>query len=144
MFSPKAIGKGWPAHARAPDNNVAMTMTTSAIGLNISVPDSLVAFLRIIARVMIGSFDTAQATLPLTLSLCQTDPATSVCINPAQPTQDSLLVEIVAGDSPTFAVFVNATGPVALDPASSRIFLRFTDQLGEVRGATSVAVQNEP
>ncbi len=93
---------------------------------------------------MIGSFDTAQATLPLTLSLCQTDPATSVCINPAQPTQDSLLVEIVAGDSPTFAVFVNATGPVALDPASSRIFLRFTDQLGEVRGATSVAVQNEP
>ena len=30
----------------------------------------------------------------------------------------------------------------ALDPANSRVFLRFSDELGEVRGATSVAVEN--
>jgi len=90
------------------------------------------------------SADTGNATLPMTLSLCQTDPATSVCINPTVPSTEPVVVEIAGGDSPTFAVFANATGSIALDPANSRVFLRFSDELGEVRGTTSVAVQNAP
>ena len=86
--------------------------------------------------------DTAEATLPMTLSLCQTDPATSVCINPAVPSAESVIVDIAEGDSPTFAVFASASEPIGLDPATNRVFLRFSDELGVVRGATSVAVQN--
>ena len=88
--------------------------------------------------------DSGDATLPITLRLCQTDPLTSVCINPAAPTLEPVIVDIAAGDSPTFAVFASTSESIALDPANSRIFLRFRDELGEVRGATSVAVQNTP
>ena len=35
-----------------------------------------------------------------------------------------------------------ATLPIGLDPETNRVFLRFSDELGVVRGATSVAVQN--
>ena len=90
------------------------------------------------------SADTGEVTLPVTLSLCQTDPATSVCINPAVPDTQSVIVDVAEGDSPTFAVFASATESIALNPANSRVFLRFSDELGVVRGATSVAVQNVP
>ena len=88
------------------------------------------------------SADTGSSTLPLTLSLCQTDPATSECINPTVPNSGPVIVDIVEGGSPTFAVFATADGPITLDPANSRVFLRFSDDLGVVRGATSVAVES--
>lgn len=88
------------------------------------------------------SADTGDATLPITLSLCQTDPATSVCINPTAPNTAPVIVEIEEGGTPTFAVFASATDTIALDPANTRVFLRFSDNQDQVRGATSVAVQN--
>ena len=90
------------------------------------------------------SADTGDAELPITLSLCQTDPATSECINPTVPALEPVMVEVEEGSTPTFAVFANAAEPIALDPANSRVFLRFLDESGVVRGATSVAVQNSP
>jgi len=90
------------------------------------------------------SADTGDAALPVTLSLCQTDPTTSVCINPTAPTSGPVLVDIDEGGTPTFAVFVSATDAIALDPTNSRVFIRFSDVFGVVRGATSVAVQNTP
>lgn len=88
------------------------------------------------------SVDTGEASLPMSLSLCETDPLTSICINPTQPSTDPVVVEIAEGGSPTFAVFANSSDFVALDPANSRIFLRFSDEAGEVKGATSVAVRS--
>ena len=90
------------------------------------------------------SADTGNATLPMTLSVCQTDPLTSVCINPTVPGTEPVVLEVTEGDSPTFAVFANSSDSIALDPANSRVFIRFSDELGEIRGATSVAVQNTP
>jgi len=52
-------------------------------------------------------------------------------------------VQIDEGGTPTFAVFATATESIALDPANSRVFIFFNDDLGEVRGSTSVAVENE-
>jgi len=95
------------------------------------------------AAMITVSADTGAATLPLALSLCQTDPVTSACINPTVPSTDPVIVEIAEGGTPTFAVFASASDPIALDPANSRVFLYFSDELGEVRGATSVAVANE-
>ena len=91
------------------------------------------------ATINLGS---GAADLPLTLSLCQTDPATSVCINPTQPSTEPVIVEILEDDAPTFAEFASSSDSVALDPENSRVFLYFSDDSGEVRGTTSVAVQN--
>ena len=88
------------------------------------------------------SADTGEAVLPMSLSLCQTDPATSVCINPTTPSAEPVRVDIAEGGSPTFAVYANASEAIALDPVNRRVFLRFSDELGVVRGATSVAMES--
>jgi streptogramin lyase len=84
--------------------------------------------------------NTGSATLSLNLSICQTNPATGLCLQ--SPTA-SVSTAINAGATPTFAVFATATGAVPFLPAANRIFLQFTDGSGAVRGATSVAVRTE-
>ena len=90
---------------------------------------------------MLVSVDTGNATLPLTATICQTTPATGVCENPAVPSSAPVSVTIPTSGVPTFAVFLSASQSIALDPANKRVFVRFTDSGGAVRGATSVAVQ---
>lgn len=84
------------------------------------------------------SVDTGSAGLPMALALCQTDPATGGCLAPAV---SSVTATIAAGATPTFGIFVGASGPVLFDPANNRVFARFTDAAGAIRGATSVAVR---
>lgn len=52
-------------------------------------------------------------------------------------------LQINAGDTPTFAIFVVGNGTVAFDPAVNRVFVRYKDGSGATRGATSVAVQTQ-
>lgn len=82
--------------------------------------------------------DVGGATLPVSLSVCQTVPATGICINP--PTQ-TVTTQIDPGATPTFAVFATGTGNVPFDPAANRVFVRFQDAGGLTRGSTSVAVR---
>ena len=89
---------------------------------------------------------TAAAVGPLVLdggevaiSLCQTDPATGQCLQPA--TTGPVMLTVDVNETPTFAVFVSAVSPIASDPANHRIFVRFYDSSGNLRGATSVAVE---
>ena len=88
--------------------------------------------------------DTGSAELPLDILLCETNPASGVCVNPTSPTSEAVTTTIAAGGTPTFALFVTARGPVALDPASRRIFVRFRDREGIIRGSSSVAVATPP
>jgi uncharacterized protein GlcG (DUF336 family) len=81
--------------------------------------------------------DTGGAALPITLHICQTDPATGAC---SSPPAGSVTTEIAAGATPSFAVFAATSAPIPLNPATSRIFVRFRDGAGAVRGLTSVAV----
>jgi len=53
----------------------------------------------------------------------------------------SVTTQINTADTPTFAIFGIATGPVPFNPAVSRVFVYFTDQGGVARGSTSVAVR---
>jgi YVTN family beta-propeller protein len=84
------------------------------------------------------SADTGSATLPLSITLCQTNPSTGQCLAP--PAQAVSLTFATAA-TPTFSIFVAAAGAVAFSPATSRIFLRFLDDNGVSHGSTSVAVQ---
>ena len=83
------------------------------------------------------SADTGAVSLPLAITVCRTDPATSQCQAPPAP---AVTVNIAAGAQPSFAVFATASGSIAFDPANSRITARFKDAGGLTRGATSVAV----
>jgi hypothetical protein len=81
--------------------------------------------------------DTGSATLPLAVNVCETTSAGQCMAAPAA----SVTLDDTAGATPTFSVFINASSAVALDPANSRIFLRFKDAGGVSHGSTSVAVQ---
>ena len=77
-------------------------------------------------------------TLALTLTICQTNPSTGVCLSAAAPT---VTLAVNANATPTFSVFAAASGAVAYSPGVNRIAVQFTDATGTIRGSTSVAVQ---
>jgi hypothetical protein len=86
--------------------------------------------------------NTGSATLPLAITLCQTNPSTGACINPATPAS-STTVTINANATPTFAFFATASGAVPFIPQTNRIFVQFSDANGVIRGSTSVAVETQ-
>ena len=86
------------------------------------------------------STDTGGVSLPLSISICQTTPATGACQGAPGAT---VTTQINAGETPTFGVFVTGTATVPFAPATNRIFVRFTDAGGVTRGSTSVAVRTQ-
>jgi len=103
-----------------------------------------------VASVNLGSGETLEITAQLSdptlaanVSICETDPLTSVCINPTVPTTGSVTTTVNSSATPTFGIFVSSTGDVPFDPANNRIFVRFADSTGALRGATSVALRTE-
>ena len=87
-----------------------------------------------------ASADTGTATLPVSILLCQTDPAGGQCISGIGP---SVTTQINANATPTFGIFVQGNGDVPFNPAANRIFVRFRDGGGVTRGSTSVAVRTQ-
>jgi hypothetical protein len=89
--------------------------------------------------------NTGAASLPLAITLCQTDPSSGVCLPGTTPVPASSGVSttIAANTTPTFAVFATAGDIVPFDPANSRIFVEFSDANQVVRGSTSVAVETQ-
>lgn len=66
--------------------------------------------------------ETSNASVPATLSVCQTVTATSVCMAPPAASVDAT---INAGATASFAVFVTETANIPADFANTRIFGRF-------------------
>ena len=81
--------------------------------------------------------DTGDATLPVVITLCQTVAATGACM--ASPSS-TVNLDVEASSTATFGMFVEGSGPVAFDPATNRVFVRFEESL-VTRGSTSVAVR---
>jgi hypothetical protein len=86
-----------------------------------------------------ASTNTGSATLPLALTICQTNASGQCLATPAA----TVTTTINANATPTFAIFGKASGTIPFDPANSRIFVAFTDSGNAVRGETSVAVQTQ-
>ena len=84
------------------------------------------------------SADTGSVAVPANLSVCQTDPQSGICIG--EPT-GSVSTLVNTDQTPTFGVFVQSTDAVPFSPGVNRVYVRFRDITGTVRGATSVAVR---
>jgi virginiamycin B lyase len=84
--------------------------------------------------------DTGGVTLPLAITLCQTNPGSGQCL--ATPSA-SVATTINTNATPTFAIFATASNTIPFAPGTSRIFVRFADTGGAIRGSTSVAVETQ-
>ena len=84
---------------------------------------------------------TYTAYLPVTATVCQTDSTSGQCL---APPAETVSLTYASGATPTFSVFLQATGPIPLAPASSRVFVYFAgDSPYAVVGSTSVAIEAE-
>jgi YVTN family beta-propeller protein len=87
-----------------------------------------------------ASANTGTANLPVTLTICQTNPQSGACL--ATPTS-SVATDIQPNATPTFGIFVTGSAAVANLPGVNRVFVTFTDGNGVLRGETSVAVRTQ-
>jgi hypothetical protein len=78
--------------------------------------------------------DTGTSSLPLSILIQETNPATGVVIG------DHILQNVGAGENRTVVVWVTFHGCVSFDPAAHRIFIRFKDAGNNLIGSTSTAV----
>jgi subtilisin family serine protease len=100
-----------------------------------------------VAAVNIGAAQTVTITpgtggvsLPLTIDMCETNPATGVCLTGRTPT---VAVNFASNETRTFTVFVRSTGAVAFTPSTNRVFVTFTNATPATVGATSVAARTQ-
>ena len=127
---------------------VALAATLNGDGI-VRVSGTSGSGLFAVASVNVGASDTVTVTadtgnpasggvvnLPIGILICQVD-GLGTCLSPPA---SSVTTTIAAGATPSFTIFVNASGPIAFLPARNRIFVRFTGSDGQVRGSTSVAV----
>jgi YVTN family beta-propeller protein len=84
--------------------------------------------------------NTGVANLPVTLTICQTNPTSGACM--AAPAS-SATTDIPSNATPTFGIFATGSALVANMPGINRVFVTFTDSGGTLRGETSVAVQTK-
>ena len=140
-------------------NTLLLTSSTSptpdivalaaAVGGIVSLPGPTGIGALAVATVNVGASalitvtaDTGGAQLPLTLTLCQTNPLTGVCINPTTPAS-SVNVQINANETPTFAIFAQGAGTIPFSPGVNRINVLYKTQTGGTVGSTSVAVRTQ-
>lgn len=92
------------------------------------------------AATITASADDGGRGLPLSLSICQTDPVSGACLSPPAA---STTTTFNSNATLTYTVFAQGVGNIPFDPANNRLFLRFKDGDGVTRGATNVAVRTQ-
>ncbi len=90
-----------------------------------------------IADTITAKVSTGGITLPLTVTMCQTNPSTGQCY--ATPAS-SVTLPIAADATPTFSIFATAQEKIPLAPNTNRILVQFFNSSGSIVGATSVAI----
>jgi virginiamycin B lyase len=125
---------------------IALVATASNDGI-VNIPGTTGTGAFAVATANVGASGTitaaanaGAANLPVTITICQTNPTSGQCLNPPSPSAQTL---VNAGTTPTFAVFIAGKGNVPFQPAANRIFVQFQDAGGSIRGSTSVAVRTQ-
>ena len=125
---------------------IALAATASNDGI-VNIPGATGTGAFAVATVNVGislvgtvTGDTGAASLPVNISICQTNPVNGQCL---LPPSSAVAVVIAQNQTPTFSVFVQGSGNVPFDPANNRIFLRFKDATSVTRGSTSVAARTQ-
>ena len=117
---------------------IALTTTTDFHQVSCSGANAFAVALSNVGAAATGDItvtaNTGSVTLPLSISISETDPATGAVIG------DNLLQNVGAGEYRTVAVFVTFNGCITFDPAVNRIFIEFRDASNNVVGSTSTAV----
>ena len=117
---------------------IALTTTTDFHQVSCSGANAFAVALSNVGAAATGDItvtaNTGSATLPLSISISETDPATGAVIG------DHILQSVGAGENRTVAVFVTFNGCISFDPAVNRIFIEFRDAGNNVVGSTSTAV----
>ena len=117
---------------------IALTTTTDFHQVACSGANAFAVALSNVGAAAIGDItavaNTGSVSLPLSISISETNPATGVVIG------DHILQTVGAGENRTVAVFVTFNGCIAFDPAANRIFIEFRDASNNVVGSTSTAV----
>ncbi|MEI9987496.1 MAG: hypothetical protein WDN69_32770 [Aliidongia sp.] len=72
------------------------------------------------AATLTASTDTGDATLPASITLCQTA-ASGQCLSPPAA---AVPIAFTANATPTFSIFVSSSGTIPFAPGSSRVFVR--------------------
>jgi hypothetical protein len=80
------------------------------------------------------SANTGSVTLPVSISIMETDPGTGTIIG------DHVLQNVLAGENRSVGVFVTFNGCISFDPSTHRIFVEFRDASNNIVGSTSSAV----
>lgn len=80
----------------------------------------------------------SSSALPVSATICQTNPHTAQCLTPPA---GSITLDYAHGATPTFSVFLQSSGAIPFDPANSRINVEFWDGNGNLYGLTSVAIE---
>lgn len=126
-----------------------ITLAATASGNGIATVPLNAATAFSVAAINIGTAETVtvtpgfgSASLPLTLEICETNPATGQCLGARAATAS---VSFATNETRTFSVFVRGTGTaVAAAPATNRVVVSFRNAADSAVGATSVAVQTAP
>lgn len=84
--------------------------------------------------------DMAGASLPLEALVCRTNPTTGACL---EPLDDQTELTLAANATASFMVTLNASDYIDFNPANNRVFVRFIDDRGVLRGATSLSVRTQ-
>ena len=90
------------------------------------------------ASITVSGDTGSNAVLPRTITICQSSPCSAT---------STVTLTINTNATATFIIFVedksvpDPSGAGRFDPAADRIYLRFRDQEGIIRGSTSVAVE---
>lgn len=124
--------------AAAESDIIALTTTTDFHQVACSGSNAFAVALSNVGAAATGDItvtaNTGSATLPISVSISETDPGTGVVIG------DNVLQNVGAGENRTVAVFVTINGCITFDPAANRIFIEFRDAANNVVGSTSTAI----
>src|SRR5262249_12932120 len=79
----------------------------------------------------------SDAAMPLTATVCQTNPNTGQCLSPPS---SSVTTTINSHQDTTWTAFLLSGGAIVQDAAHNRVYFEFADVNGVIHGSTSTAV----